>query len=327
MQYETPNRYATSSINITLPEAGEPESLSYDRTIEIDTTAPAVLNATSTQPNGTYATSAVIGVTVSFSSPVVVVNGGDYPANCTAGGSGDGDVAWCEGLPALQLDASGEHGDKNATYAGGNGTADLLFEYEARVLCSLQIREKGRRSNCVEFFACFPAGLPDSYKTTNTARKTMYQLCLFVGINLLVPCVQKYLQQSTYYTRSLLVCLLNNCQCHSTEAHAHVLSDPSPLHFLSHNNNGMHRPTPSIRTHATGASRRYRYTLHRLQRETDRADSITHPLPRCLQGSGTSFARALTLPPRPTSHCRRRAPREAWAGRRRSSWTRPRGTY
>ncbi|CAN0509530.1 unnamed protein product, partial [Ectocarpus sp. 8 AP-2014] len=106
---KNPNRYATSSINITLPEAGEPESLSYDRIIEIDTTAPAVLNATSTQPNGTYATSAVIGVTVRFSSPVVV------------------------GLPVLQLDASGEHGDKNATYAGGNGTADLLFEYEARV--------------------------------------------------------------------------------------------------------------------------------------------------------------------------------------------------
>ncbi|CAM9210897.1 unnamed protein product [Ectocarpus sp. 13 AM-2016] len=131
--------YATSSINITLPDAGEPESLSYDRTIEIDTTAPAVLNATSTQPNGTYATSAVIGVTVRFSSPVVVVNGGDYPANCTVGGRGDGssssdgDAAWCEGLPVLQLDASGEHGDKNATYAGGNGTADLLFEYEARM--------------------------------------------------------------------------------------------------------------------------------------------------------------------------------------------------
>ena len=46
------SRYATSSINITLPEAGESESLSYGRTIAIDTTTPAVVNVTSTQPNG-----------------------------------------------------------------------------------------------------------------------------------------------------------------------------------------------------------------------------------------------------------------------------------
>ncbi len=124
--YETQSngRYATSAIDVTLPVAGEPESLSYDRTIEIDTTAPVVLNATSTQHNGTYTTGAVIGVTVHFSSPVVVANG-DYPDDCVGGEAG------CEGLPALQLDASGEDGDKNAWYASGSGTADLVFEYEA----------------------------------------------------------------------------------------------------------------------------------------------------------------------------------------------------
>lgn len=37
----------------------------------------------------------------------------------------------CEGLPVLRLDSSGENGDKNATYARGNGTAELVFEYEA----------------------------------------------------------------------------------------------------------------------------------------------------------------------------------------------------
>lgn len=94
------------------------------------------MSATSTLPNGTYSTDAVIGVAVSFSYPVVVVNGG-YPTNCTGGGggssswsTGDRDVS-CEGLPVLQLDASGEHGDKNATYASGNGTAELVFEYQA----------------------------------------------------------------------------------------------------------------------------------------------------------------------------------------------------
>lgn len=119
--------------------AGEPGSLSYDRTIEIDTSAPFVVSATSTQPNGTYTTDAVIGVTVAFSSPVVVVNSG-YPTNCTDGGSGGGGSGSsstgggddsCEGLPVLQLDASGERGDRNATYASGNDTAELVFEYQA----------------------------------------------------------------------------------------------------------------------------------------------------------------------------------------------------
>lgn len=99
------------------------------------------MSATSTQPNGTYTTGAVVGVAVTFSSPVVVVNNGGYPTNCTTGiggsssSSSTGDAvaaAACEGLPVLRLDASGEHGDKNATYASGNGTVDLVFEYQAR---------------------------------------------------------------------------------------------------------------------------------------------------------------------------------------------------
>ncbi|CAM9804617.1 unnamed protein product, partial [Scytosiphon promiscuus] len=127
--------YATSSINVTLPEAGEPDSLSYERTIEIDTAAPFILNATSTQPNGTYTIGAVIGVVIRFSSRVVVLASGDYPTNCTSNGSdnssvGSGGVA-CEGLPVLWLDVSGENGDKNATYTSGNGTVDLVFVYEA----------------------------------------------------------------------------------------------------------------------------------------------------------------------------------------------------
>ncbi|CAM9340464.1 unnamed protein product, partial [Hapterophycus canaliculatus] len=138
--------YVTSSINVTLPEAGEPDSLSHDRIIEIDTAAPFVLNATSTQPNGTYTTGAVVGVAIRFSSPVLVAVGGESPANCTSNGSGsdrgtssgssgsgagDSNVV-CEGLPVLQLDVSGENGDKNATYTSGNGTVDLVFEYEAK---------------------------------------------------------------------------------------------------------------------------------------------------------------------------------------------------
>lgn len=121
--------------------AGEPESLSFDRTIEINTAAPFVLSATSTQPNGTYTTAAVIGVTVHFSSPVVVVHD-DYPLNC-----GDGGIDDCHGLPVLELDASGENGDREATYASGSGTADLVFEYEASFKVCLHILP--RTTSCV----------------------------------------------------------------------------------------------------------------------------------------------------------------------------------
>lgn len=102
--------------------AGEPDSLSFDRTVEIDTAAPVVQDVTSTQPNGTYTTGAVIGVAVHFSSPVMIVHA-DYPSNC--------DIGVCVGLPVLELDVSGENGDTSATYASGSGTTDLIFEYEA----------------------------------------------------------------------------------------------------------------------------------------------------------------------------------------------------
>lgn len=126
--------------------AGEPESLSYGRSLAIDTTSPYIVNVTSTQPNGTYTIGSIIDVLIRFNNPVVVVNAGVYP-NCTLTDSGVGEsasslmsedvprtaavaVSACGRLPVLLLDISGTKGNKNASYAGGNETTTLLFHYQ-----------------------------------------------------------------------------------------------------------------------------------------------------------------------------------------------------
>lgn len=126
--------------------AGEPESLSYGRSLTIDTTSPYVVNVTSTQPNGTFTIGSIIGVLIQFNIPVVVVNAAVYP-NCTLTHNGVGEsasslmsegvprtaavaVSACEGLPVLLLGIGGTNGKKNAPYAGGNGTTTLLFHYQ-----------------------------------------------------------------------------------------------------------------------------------------------------------------------------------------------------
>lgn len=137
-------------IDVALPMAGEPESLSYSRSLVIDTTSPYVVNVTSTQSNGTFTVGSIIGVLIRFNFPVVVVNARVYP-NCTFIDNGVGEsisgfmneegpgtaaaddnvaVGACEGLPVLLLDISGNNGNKNASYAGGNGTTTLLFRYQ-----------------------------------------------------------------------------------------------------------------------------------------------------------------------------------------------------
>lgn len=134
-------RYATSPINITLPEVGDVERLSYDRTIIIDTTAPYVTNVTSTQPNGTYTVGATIGIAVQFNSPVVVYGYDNcivesiIDSTASSNSSGEDnptdDGVFCEDLPVIKLDSSGSNEDANATYSGGNGTSKLVFAYEA----------------------------------------------------------------------------------------------------------------------------------------------------------------------------------------------------
>lgn len=134
------NRYATESVNITLPHSGEPGSLNDGRSIAIDTTPPTVTGVTSTYPDGTYTVGATIGIAVAFSAPVVLHGYGGLcndnrstSASSTSSNvsSGAGVLVACDDvLPTLLMDSSGELGDRNATYAEGNGTTQLIFAYE-----------------------------------------------------------------------------------------------------------------------------------------------------------------------------------------------------
>lgn len=85
-------------------------------------------------PNGTYTVNATIAITVGFSAPVTVHGYAECNGSSNFGTGSNSVVEYtsaCDGLPALLIDASGELGDKNATYAGGNGTTQLVFAYEA----------------------------------------------------------------------------------------------------------------------------------------------------------------------------------------------------
>lgn len=132
-QFFTNIRYASSSINVTLPFTGEPGSLSYGRDVSIDTGIPYIVSVTSNLPNGTYTIGAVIEATVHFNYPVVVVVSGANTRSCNTSSdsdSGSSGVASCGGLPALKLDVSGMNGDKDAIFVKGNGSNELVFEYE-----------------------------------------------------------------------------------------------------------------------------------------------------------------------------------------------------
>ena len=88
---------------LTLPAPGGPGSLGHARGIAIDGTAPAAVGAASASPDGTYGTGSIVSITVAFDEPVVV-----------------------EGEPALRLATVPP---RNASYAGGSGTAELAFWY------------------------------------------------------------------------------------------------------------------------------------------------------------------------------------------------------
>ncbi|RZA27250.1 MAG: hypothetical protein EOP10_00830 [Proteobacteria bacterium] len=75
-------------------------------TVAVDTTSPTVLSVTSSKTNGTYKAGEVIPVTITFSEPVVVVNGSDL---------------------SLQLETGTV--DTSAVFSSGGGSASLIFEY------------------------------------------------------------------------------------------------------------------------------------------------------------------------------------------------------
>ena len=95
---------AGNAANLTLPYPGGDGSLGRSRDIRIDAVRPSVVSVSSPTANATYAANAYVNVTVMFDEPVFV-----------------------KGAPKLEL-ATGGAG-RNATYASGNGSAVLAFDY------------------------------------------------------------------------------------------------------------------------------------------------------------------------------------------------------
>ena len=86
---------------LTLPAPGTTGALGKNKSITIDTTAPAVTGVSSTTANGTYGVGSVIDITVAWSKAVVVT-----------------------GTPELALNSGG-----TASYSSGSGTSTLTFSY------------------------------------------------------------------------------------------------------------------------------------------------------------------------------------------------------
>ena len=93
---------AGNDADLTLPASG---LISGPGPVAVDAVSPSVVSVSSPNANGTYAVDAYINVTVSFDEAVYV-----------------------SGAPALEL-AAGAAGGRNATYASGNGSSVLAFNY------------------------------------------------------------------------------------------------------------------------------------------------------------------------------------------------------
>ena len=99
---------AGNNANLTLPSPGGSGSLSHSKDIETDTKRPAVESVTSPNASSAYAAGSYINVTVSFDEDIYVT-----------------------GTPLLEL-VTGVAGGRNATYASGNGSSVLAFNYTVR---------------------------------------------------------------------------------------------------------------------------------------------------------------------------------------------------
>ena len=94
---------ATNNATLTLATPGAAGSLSANKSIVIDTTAPTVSNVTASNADGSYAAGQVIHVQVSFDEIVAVT-----------------------GNPQLALNTTPA---ESATYVSGTGTSTLTFDY------------------------------------------------------------------------------------------------------------------------------------------------------------------------------------------------------
>lgn len=94
---------------------GTTGTISYDKTIELNTEAPYVVSISASTEDGVYGTLDKLRLTCSFSQPVVVV-GED------------------SGTPSIGLSLGGAAHSTRAIYSGGNGTNEFDFSYTVRRL-------------------------------------------------------------------------------------------------------------------------------------------------------------------------------------------------
>jgi hypothetical protein len=111
---------------ITLAAPGSQFSLSFNKNIQLDTTAPTILSVSSSAPNGFYTAGANIPITVAFSEAVNVV-----------------------GTPTLTLNTSPIQA--TATYLSGSGTSLLTFIYTVAA---------GHNSNDLDYLSNAALSLP-----------------------------------------------------------------------------------------------------------------------------------------------------------------------
>ena len=93
-----------------LPVPGDAGTISFDKSIALDTEVPYVRSVAVSSGDGVYGTGDTIGLVCVFSQPVVVV-GEDL------------------GTPSIGLSLGRSDKSARAVYSGGNGTAEFELSY------------------------------------------------------------------------------------------------------------------------------------------------------------------------------------------------------
>src|SRR5439155_1652886 len=116
---------ATNNATLTLPAPGATGSLGANKAIVIDTTAPTVINVTSSTADGLYGAAAVISIQVTFSEPVssspitptLALNTGASAS--TPGGSATDTFTFTYTVAAGQSTSDIDYASVSALAAGG----------------------------------------------------------------------------------------------------------------------------------------------------------------------------------------------------------------
>ncbi|CAM9928534.1 unnamed protein product, partial [Hapterophycus canaliculatus] len=95
-----------------LPVPGDVGTISFDKSITLDTEEPYVRSVAATSDDGVYSTGDTIGLVCVFSQPVVVVG---------------------EGTPSIGLSLERSDRSARAVYSGGNGTTEFELSYTVRL--------------------------------------------------------------------------------------------------------------------------------------------------------------------------------------------------